>query len=129
MADLAPLRRLAQSPFELDEGEVEGRVPVVGGRLGPDGGPTRLDRELDPFAPVGLPWVPLGRYLHIDPDCIVIELLELGQLRARVSAEALRDTGVPALEGDFHLDPPTALDKAGVDTRPADLVFDPTSAC
>ena len=37
LPDLAPLGRLAQPAFELGEREVEGRVPVVGRRLGPDG--------------------------------------------------------------------------------------------
>jgi hypothetical protein len=36
---------------------------------------------------------------------------------------------VPAFEGDVHLNPPSAGSDRVVGTRPADLVFDPTSAC
>ena len=119
----------SQSCLELRERQVERDVPVVGSCLGPDGGSPGANRELYALAAVSLPRIALRGYLYVDPEGLLVELLELGELSDGMLPEALRDASVPALEGNVHLAFPLRFRGPVVGTRPADLVFVPTSAC
>ena len=101
---------------------------VVGGRFGADDRSARPDGQLDAFPPVRLARVAFLGHLHIDSDRLVSELSDLAQLGRRVPAEPLLQTRMTTLEDDVHPETPfSAIHLGG--TRPADLVFVPTSAC
>src|SRR5271165_1286669 len=76
--DLAPVSRPAEPGLEFREGEVERGVPVVRGRLGPDGGTTGPYRQLDAFTTIRLPRVALLGDLHVDPYRLLVKLLQPG---------------------------------------------------
>src|SRR5579859_2767036 len=148
LVDLAAVRGPAEAGFEFGEGEIQRRVPVVGGRLGPDRGAAGPDGQFDAFTPVRLPRVAFLGDLHVDPHRLLVKLLELGELGGGVLTETRRDGYVASADDDFHHDPPSSpiapnlvnpaalaqgpiglfsIEPGG--TRPADLVFDPTFAC
>ena len=129
MAHLAAFGRSPQSSLKLRVRQVECDVPVVGSCLSPDSGSAGADRELDALTMVSLTRIPLLRYLDVDSEGLLVELLELGQLSDGMLPESLRDAGVPALEGNVHLAFLLRFRGPVVGTRPADLVFVPTSAC
>jgi len=149
MVDLAPVAHAAQPGLELAESHVECGVTVVGCGLGSDHGTTGDDGEFDAFTGVGLTRVVLLRNLHVDPDDLGIQLLDLGKLGVHMTTESIVDVRMAGLHDDIHGDPPPPgiqehptrgagldtplfliqLRSNGGDTRPADLVFVPTSAC
>src|ERR1700728_696458 len=106
---LAPVRGPPEPGLELGEGEVEGRVPVLRGRFGPDRGAPRSDRQLHPFPSVRLSRMALVGDLHVNPDHLLVKLGELRELGGGVLTETRRDGDVASPDDNFHLDPPSPI--------------------
>ena len=98
----------AQAAFELAKGGVERGVTVIGRRLGPDHGPAGDDGELDPLTSVGLTRVVLLGDLHVDPDDLGLQLLDLGEFGGHVAAEPIVDVRVTPFHDDVHLGTPSS---------------------
>ena len=65
-------------------------------RRGPDHRPARGDRELYPFTPLRLARVVLGGDLDVQPDRLMVQLLDLGELRHRLATSyRLVRSGLP----------------------------------
>ena len=112
----------------LVERQVEGAHLVLGGGLGPDDRTLGEGRQLDADGAVGLARVAFVLDLHLDADDPMVVLLEPGELLGDVTAEAVRELTVSA--GDDHVHGYLQIPVRGWDgVRPADLVFDPTTAC
>jgi hypothetical protein len=114
------------------EGEVEGGELVLGAGLGADHRALGEAGELDTYGAVGLSRVALLLDLHLDADDAMVVLLQSGELLPDVFAELVRQLAVPTVEHDVHQRPPLFDDFLWVlvgGARPADLVFDPTTAC
>src|SRR5215472_12237267 len=125
---LSPVQSTPEPGVELGKSQVESRQAILCRGLRPDRRTSRRDRELHPLLLAGLARVALDRDLDVNPDRLLVQLLEPVQLRSRVLPEAGRNICLPTLEGDFHARAPFDPEcESG--TRPADLVFDPTSAC
>src|SRR5580692_7763660 len=105
LVDLAPVGGPAEAVFEFGEGEIQRRVPVVGGRLGPDRGAAGPDGQFDALTAIRLPRVAFLGDLHIDPYRLLVKLLELGELGGGVLTETRRDGYVASADDDFHHDP------------------------
>ncbi len=128
MPAFAPAACPPQPRLQLGEGHVQRREAVLGRGLGADHRTAGGDGELDAFPAARLTRVSLRGYLHIDPDRLAVESRDLAQLGCCVPAEPFQHVRVPALEDDVHEGTPFCpVGENG--TRPADLVFDPTSAC
>src|ERR1700691_2619062 len=106
---LAPVGGPPEPGLELGEGEVEGRVPVLRGRLRPDRGAPRSDRQLHPFPSVRLSRIALVGNLHVHPDHLLFKLGELRELGGGVLTETRRDGDVASPDDNFHLDPPSPI--------------------
>src|SRR5580692_4882052 len=106
---LAPVGGPPEPGLELGEGEVEGRVPVLRGRLRPDRGAPRSDRQLHPFPSVRLSRIALVGDLHVNPDHLLVKLGELRELGGGVLTETRRDGDVASPDDNFHLDPPSPI--------------------
>jgi hypothetical protein len=99
---LTPVTRPPQPRLQLRDGHVQRGVTVLGRGLRADDRAARGDGQLDAFLAARLARVALGRDLHIDPDRLLIQLPDLGELRCRVLAEPIQHVRVPASEDDVH---------------------------
>src|SRR5258707_11862196 len=125
---LPAIERAPDPRVKLGQGQIERRNTILGGRLGPDGRAARPDRQFHTLLLAGLAGVALDREFDVHADGLLVQFLQPVQLGRRVLLEARRHVRLPALEDDFHARTPLHPE-CGSSTRPADLVFDPTSAC
>ena len=87
-----------------------------------------MNGELDTLSLIDDTGITFFGHLHVNANELVVQTLDPGQFGRHMIAEAVTHTGVPSLDNDVHSKAPLRLDyEEG--TRPADLVFVPTSAC
>ncbi len=114
--------------LELGQRLVEGLEAVVSGGFRADHRAPGVQRQLDALPLGGLARVTFQGYFHIDTDRLLVELHELAQLGRGVVAEALLE--LVRRPRKMMSTWETPFDRlVWNDTRPADLVFVPTSAC
>src|SRR5260370_18992731 len=115
---VAPVIGPAQPGLELGDGKVQRGVPVVGRRLRADRRYAVRNPELDPLTAAGLARIAFQGYLHIDPDQLLIQFLDLRELDGRLLTEPLRYTSAATFEDDIHSGPPSELHETAAPARP-----------
>ena len=140
----AELRRQGLTPvyvgFEPKKQSLDLKLPAFGARRRRTlkHRPLRERRQLDGHRSVAEPGVLLQLHLDLDAHDAVVVLLEPSELLLHVLPEPVRDLAPAALDDDVHPylrdsfrrthpGDPRLPERRGV--RPADLVFDPTTAC
>src|SRR5450830_274918 len=99
---LAALVHPAKALHELRGRDVERRVAVVGGCLGPNHGSLVPHRQLDAFRHPSEPRIALMGDLNVDPVRARRVLPDLGELLLDVATEPLGHIRVPTDDDDLH---------------------------
>src|SRR4029453_9796339 len=101
--DSLPVGCLAQLRHQLVKCQIEGSSLVLGRRLRSYYRALGAKGDLDTACLVVLSLVPLGRYLYLDANSPVVELLESSDLLIHVGAELIRHIAMSGLDDNIHV--------------------------